>query len=128
MGGGIPQIRINENKMTNKIKRIKIREKHSLNLMKKIIRKNKPEVLILESVRPKWNNKTINISQGLTLRYGWEKINTKFITKHAYDKRKHQKRALNMVQVMLKSRDSTDSISPMSDIYDPETGRELIDR
>ena len=91
-----------------KIKRIKlkIREKHTLDLMKSIIHENKPEVLILESVKPKWNNKVINISQGLSLHHGWEKVNTKFITKHTYDKRKHQKRELNMVQVMLKSQNS----------------------
>jgi len=62
-------------------------------------------VLVLKSEKPSLNNRVINYSQQLITYYGWEwmKEDSKLITKHIYDKRKHKKVVVNMIAFALKS-------------------------
>ncbi|ODS39503.1 MAG: hypothetical protein A7315_10960 [Candidatus Altiarchaeales archaeon WOR_SM1_79] len=87
-----------------KTKKVKIREKHTLDSLKFII-KEKPDVLVLESANPKFNNKTINLAKNL-MDMDWEKANTKFITKFVYNQRKGNKHAINSISIMLKHKNS----------------------
>jgi len=82
-----------------------ITERHSLDTIKSIINLKKPNVLVLKSENPSLNNRVINYSQQLINYYKWEwlKDDSKIITKHIYDKRKHKKVAVNMIAFVLKS-------------------------
>ena len=82
-----------------------ITERHSLDTIKSIINLKKPTVLVLKSENPSLNNRVINYSQQLINYYKWEwlKDDSKIITKHIYDKRKHKKVAVNMIAFVLKS-------------------------
>ena len=91
-----------------------VTERHSLDTIKSIINLKKPTVLVLKSENPSLNNRVINYSQQLITYYGWEwmKEDSKLITRHVYDKRKHKKVAINMIAFALKSpQDLHDSCS-----------------
>jgi hypothetical protein len=84
---------------------IVITERHSLDTVKSIVNLKKPSVLVLKSENPSLNNRVINYSQQLITYYGWEwmKEDSKLITRHVYDKRKHKKVAMNIIEFTLKS-------------------------
>jgi len=72
------------------IVKIKVREKHNLNSIKRIIEKKNPNIIVLESTHPSFNNKTINYSQYLISK-GWKIIGTRILTK------KVNKKYINMI-------------------------------
>ena len=77
--------------------KIKVREKHSGELIKTIINSKEPQVLVLESAKPRFNNKTINIAQKISLD-GWKVKQTRLLKRNG-----KKGNPVNLVQITCKN-------------------------
>ena len=100
-----------------------VTERHNLDTIKSIINLKKPTVLVLKSENPSLNNRVINYSWQLIKYYGWNwmKEDSKIITKHIYDKRKHKKVPVNMIAFALKSPSNLQNSCSKVDSQKPES-------
>ncbi len=75
---------------------IKIRDEHNLDMIKRIVEKKNPNIIVLRSTKPSFNNKTINYLQFFVSK-GWKVINTKPL------KREVNRKYTNTISFMLSS-------------------------